>query len=129
MKLFKRFILLILIVTSFYLINTYLFIPNDIKLILMEINSEFSGTVVDKYAIRKTPPTLLRILNNNGEVIEIAPRSKVMDIVQIGDYVFKPMKSNYIYINDSIQLLYIYISERTRSSDYFPDEWRSKWKD
>lgn len=103
---------------------------NGVKLTIKKINEEYKGVVIDKYAVRDTPPTHLKIRVSDYD-IDICPNKEITKEVIIGDSIIKPKNENIIYLikpdGTRKQFYYIKLSFKTRNSDFFPKEWKNKW--
>ena len=121
---------LILIICLFILIHNFVTRKNNIEILVQEIKSGFSGKITDKYAVRNTPPTHLKIKTEN-EILEISPNSEIVKIAEIGDSIIKPKNENWVYIKksngDRLKLFYTRISFETRKNENFPKKWKNRW--
>ena len=103
------------------------------RLIMKEIEKEFSGIIIDKYSPREnTLPMVLKIKNQNT-VHDILFSKGVMNISSIGDSIYKQSNDNYVYIIKSNGKIYKKcfqkITNERRNSKLFPKEWKNKWLD
>lgn len=122
----------ILFFATIFLLNRYSEF-RDLQMTVDEINSEFSGVVIQKYSLRKTRPTCLRLQTIKNKTIEICPDDQVVEYAQTGDSIIKLKGENVVYVIDKngrkTELFYVRISNKDRENKNFPEHWRDKWMD
>lgn len=95
-----------------------------------EIATGYDGIISDKFSVRNTKPTHLKIKTATG-FIEISPYQKIVELAEIGDSLIKPANENFAYLKKQngqmIEIFYTKLSQRTRNHRSFPKEWREKW--
>ncbi|CAM4210330.1 hypothetical protein ZORO111903_07530 [Zobellia roscoffensis] len=113
-----------------YIIKTYVSIPSGVQLKIDEIATGYEGTISEKFSVRNTKPTHLKIKTVTG-FIEISPYQKIVDSAQIGDSLIKPEYQNFVYLkkgNGQVhKIFYTKLSLETRNHKSFPKEWKEKW--
>jgi|TARA_R110000764_G_scaffold239818_1_gene340134 hypothetical protein len=95
-----------------------------------EIATGYEGIISDKFSVRNTKPTHLKIQTAKG-FIEISPYQKIVDSAEIGDSLIKPENQNFVYLkkrNGQVhEIFYTKLSLETRNHKSFPKEWKEKW--
>tara|TARA_R110000751_G_C13517550_1_gene452370 strand:- start:119 stop:538 length:420 start_codon:yes stop_codon:yes gene_type:complete len=113
-----------------YFIKTYISIPSGIQLKIDQIATGYEGIISDKFSVRNTKPTHLKIKTATG-FIEISPYQKIVDLAQIGDSLIKPENQNFVYLKKRngqvLEIFYTKLSLETRNHKSFPKEWKEKW--
>lgn len=115
------------------LLFSFIFIQcsNDVKFVVQDIESTFSGTIVEKYSVREgVGATFLKIKTSNN-FIEINPSFLIVDYCQIGDSIIKLKNENICYIikknGVKKKFYYVSISLKQRENSNFPIKWKNKW--
>ncbi len=113
-----------------FLIRTFISTPSGITLKIDEIKSEFSGIIIEKYSVRNTKPTHLKI-KTKSNFIEICPNSQIVNNANVGDSLIKPKNENFVFLKKlnkkEEKFFYTRISKETRNHNIFPKEWKDKW--
>tara|TARA_R110002049_G_scaffold2052_5_gene14797 strand:- start:78 stop:497 length:420 start_codon:yes stop_codon:yes gene_type:complete len=130
----KKALLSILVIVLFFLlvyfIKANVSVPSGIQIKINEISSEYKGVVSDKFAVRNTNPTHLKIITKT-DIIEITPYQKIVDLAEIGDSLIKPANQNIAYLKKQNgqmhEIFYTKLSLKTRNHKSFPKEWKEKW--
>jgi hypothetical protein len=128
----KKLILgLVFVIIAFLGIDYFISNPNNVEIKIKEIKEGFSGVIQDKYAVRDTPPTHLKVEIGGNNYKSISPNQKFVRSAEIGDSIYKPDNSNYIFLikksGQSKRYFYTKLSYKTRNSKRFPEEWRDQW--
>lgn len=101
-----------------------------VELKVSKIRQEYAGIIIDKYSVRDTPPTHIRIKTKDS-LIEISVNRQIVKMSNLGDSIIKPKNENYVFIiaqdGRKNKFFYTKLSFETRNSKYFPKEWRKKW--
>ena len=135
MKIIKVVLFSILSLIIIFLFFLFFFLPKikqkaGVELKVAKIKEEFNGVILDKYSVRNTAPTHLRI-STNLDTISISPNLEITRNCNIGDSIFKPKNENYLILKDlqgnKKTFFYTKLSYETRNSKFFPKEWRKKW--
>lgn len=127
----KKNIIAFLITISFFVFVYFLQSSTGVKFVIRDIHIGFTGTITDKYTVRKgVEPTHLKIKTEKGE-IEINPSYYIVDYASIGDSIIKPKDDNVCYIikpnGVRKQFFYTGITKKQREDSKFPEEWKNKW--
>jgi len=128
----KGVISILLIFLSMYLIDVFVTIPNNVSIKVNEIEYSFKGKIIEKFAVRNTEPTHLKVLIKYDSIITISPNLDLVDVAAVGDSLYKPANENYIFLSSNgnvKKFFYTKLSYETRSNKNFPREWRNKWLD
>lgn len=95
------------------------------------ISNGYNGIIIKKYSVRKNLPTHLSIEVTDGEILNVSPSDKLLDVSKIGDSIIKPQNENFVYLIKKngirVKIYYTRLSYDNRKSKYFPKEWRNKW--
>ncbi|AUP77425.1 hypothetical protein [Flavivirga eckloniae] len=130
-KLYKyRYLLVLIFLFGSFLILKEIKKRNNVKLKINEIKEKFEGVIVEKFSVRNTPPTHLRIKNEYG-FIEISPNQEIVLKANTGDSIIKMENENFVYLitkqGAKTKYFYTRLSNETRNSKYFPKEWKKLW--
>ena len=113
-----------------YFVKINISIPSGIQIKIDEITLGFKGVISDKFSVRNTKPTHLKVKTENG-FVEISPYQKIVDLAEIGDSLIKPKNQNFVYLkkrNGQVhEIFYTRLSLKTRNHKSFPQEWKDKW--
>ncbi|MFD0862586.1 hypothetical protein ACFQ1M_10265 [Sungkyunkwania multivorans] len=122
--------IIILFFLFIYIIETRLSMPSGVQMKIDEIATGYEGIIFDKFSVRKTKPTHLKIKTATG-FFEISPYQKIVDSAEVGDSLIKPANQNFVYLkkrNGQVQeIFYTKLSMKTRNHRSFPKEWKKKW--
>lgn len=130
----KKALLSILVIVLFFLLVDFIkanvSVPRGIQIKIDEISSEYQGVITDKFAVRNTNPTHLKIITET-DVIEISPYQKIVELAEIGDSLIKPANENFAYLkkqNGQLhKIFYTKQSQKTRNHKSFPKQWTENW--
>jgi len=98
-----------------------------------EIQSQYSGVIIDKYSKRDNDMyTHLKVKNSlNNEVVSFIPQPDIMKNAEIGDSIFKPKDENVLYLiktnREKKSFFFIRIAKWKRKHKNFPEAWKNKW--
>lgn len=131
MNMKKLLVGLCFIIILFFAVDYFVTTPNNVDIKVEEIKDGFAGIITDKYAVRDTPPTHLKVEINGSFNKTISPNRELVKYAEVGDSLFKPVNSNYIFhINKSgisKKFFFTKLSYETRKNSNFPEEWKGKW--
>jgi hypothetical protein len=133
MKTGKKIIILILILIPIIVVFVFPIIEarRNVTINVERIKESYKGVIVEKYSVRDTPPTHLKIKVAGDKYIKVIPYQKIVEQGHIGDSIIKPKNENFVYLIDSNgvanQIFYTKISYETRKSKHFPKDWKNKW--
>lgn len=130
----KKILISTLIISLFFLfvflIKAYVSVPGGVQIKINEIEKGYKGIITDKFAVRNTKPTHLKI-KTETDYIEISPNQKIVELAEIGDSLIKPKNENIVFLKKSdgevYESFYTKLSKKTRNNDRFPKEWKGKW--
>lgn len=124
----RIFLALLSIVTVFLFLQYFSSVQNA-KIKIKEIRKEIKGLIIDKYSVRDTQPTHLKINTSNG-VISISPNQYLIKYASIGDSIYKLKNANTAFIVKSNgkrkEYYYTKISSKTIKKYNLPEEWEFK---
>lgn len=128
-KKYIPFYIISLLICFFYVNN--LKKSNNIEIKINQIKDSYEGIIIEKFSVRNTPPTHLKIKTHTG-VIQICPNQDIIMNSKVGDSLYKIKNENYVYILDSEKkskkkYFYTKLSNETRNSKHFPKEWKKLW--
>ncbi len=122
----RFFFTLISIIILFFIID-YFSSTQNAKIKIKEIKKEIKGEIIDKYSVRDTPPTHLRINTSKG-IISISPNQYLVKYANIGDSIYKMENSNIAIIlkpnGKQEKFYYTKISTKTIKKHNLPQEWK-----
>lgn len=107
-------------------------VPNDVKLLVKEIELGFDGKVIKKYSTRDVEPTHITVQLAPNSTMEISPSfDGFIEYCEIGDSIIKPAAENFAWIikpnGFKKKIIYNKISEAVRGHKKFPNDWKNKW--
>lgn len=130
--LIKGVISIMFIFLLIYMFRVFVTIPTNVTIKVNEIKYSFAGKIIEKYAVRNTEPTHLKVLIKNDSIITISPNQDIVNNAAIGDSLYKPANENYVFLTSNgngKKFFYTKLSYETRNNKNFPLEWRNKWID
>ncbi|WP_340067101.1 hypothetical protein [Ascidiimonas aurantiaca] len=136
MRKINKIVLSVFFIAIVFFVGGFFIFPllkekGNIRLKVAEIREEYRGVIIEKFSVRNTPPTHLRIKVMGGEEIKISPNQEIVNRANKGDSIIKPKNENFVFlitpegVRDKI--FYTKLSYETRNSKYFPTEWKTKW--
>lgn len=126
---FGFFVIFIFLIAIFF-VFPILKEKGNLRLITKEIREGYKGVIIEKFSVRDTPPTHLKIETEKG-IIKVSPNQTIVEKSKIGDSIIKPKNENFAYLvtTKGVKNKYFYtkLSYETRNSKYFPKEWKNRW--
>jgi hypothetical protein len=133
MKRFLAFIFISFLVTScngFFEKLDELSYDKGRERLIKNIEKPFNGIIIDTFSYRKNLKATDIVLSSGDSIFPT--NDQVMNVVQIGDSIYKKKSDNYLYIssrnsNQIEKLWFLKIPQKYRDDEDFPEEWRTKW--